>query len=362
MASFDSFVQDPAKMAMLMGGVNMMAAAQGGRRDLSQQGLGYGLQQGLQGAARGYKMGDSFNKNAEQQARKAKLMGLLDDSSQPVQPQQGGLLSTNPMQSPVMSNPMQSPVSPQAQPQQVPAQMQNMFSNLSPMEKQIAGNMIQSGDTQGVYKLLADKQEQANVAGMRVGDFEDSGAQDVAIQRLSTGYNKQVAPHEQAIDYYNQSANLAKQSGGTDKMTGTDDFILLRNFIKQSLPAESVMSDDQITAKLAAGGYPGQIQQFWAQLTGEGQQGVEARKQILSTMENVAKTRVQYRNKVKAMYSNRSKQMKIEPDMFMLPFDPLTDWRTSQSGSAKPVVNTNSTPVMMGGKPYLKVGNDWVEQ
>lgn len=52
-------------MAMLTGGLGMMAAARGGNTDLSKGGLGYGLMQGLQGGAQGYQMLKDFRRRMQ---------------------------------------------------------------------------------------------------------------------------------------------------------------------------------------------------------------------------------------------------------------------------------------------------------
>jgi len=104
MSGFDNFVNDPEKMSMLFGGINMMAAAQGGRRNLNEQGLGYGLMQGLKGGAQGYQMGTQYKDKALKDEQKTNLLGLLEtqapesvDGAPAVGPTRPGLLDDNPM-------------------------------------------------------------------------------------------------------------------------------------------------------------------------------------------------------------------------------------------------------------------------
>jgi hypothetical protein len=84
---------DPKKLALLNAGVNMLAASRGGNPDLTKGGLGYGLQQGLLGAAQGYQMGQQFSDKGIQDKQRDRIMGLIgrdasvpEDGMGPVRP------------------------------------------------------------------------------------------------------------------------------------------------------------------------------------------------------------------------------------------------------------------------------------
>ena len=67
------FNMTPENMALMMGGINMMAASRGGNTDMSKGGLGYALQQGMQGGINGLQIGQSLEK---QNQRDEMLKGL----------------------------------------------------------------------------------------------------------------------------------------------------------------------------------------------------------------------------------------------------------------------------------------------
>ena len=96
--AFNDFIQDPQKLALLTAGINMMASAQGGNRDLTKQGLGYGLQQGLLGANQGYQMGTAYRDKALKDKQRDNILGLLDDRPANAPESVGGAPAVGPTQ------------------------------------------------------------------------------------------------------------------------------------------------------------------------------------------------------------------------------------------------------------------------
>ena len=89
------------------------------------------------------------------------------------------------------------------------------------------------------------------------------------------------------------------------------------------------MSDDKIEAKLAAGGYPGWIQNLWSRLTGKGEQSIPARKELLTTMEDIAQNRAVRLDKNRDWYAKvgeesgfkKGRILRDRPEIVPLTFD-----------------------------------------
>lgn len=122
-----AFNLTPESLALMMGGLNMMAASRGGNPDLTKGGLGYALQQGLQGGLQGLQMGKQFQQqNQKQKMVDDMLMKLnLDPSAQ----QSTGVLR--------------------------PGVQNSALSNLSPEQKEMAKMAIMSGDWKSVMGMMA---------------------------------------------------------------------------------------------------------------------------------------------------------------------------------------------------------------
>jgi len=75
--------ENPQSMALLMGGLNLMQASQGGSTDLSKQGWGYGLSQGLKGALEGAQIGQGYKKQKEEDELKKTLAGSFSTIKDP---------------------------------------------------------------------------------------------------------------------------------------------------------------------------------------------------------------------------------------------------------------------------------------
>ena len=70
----------PESLALMTGGLNMMAASRGGNTDLTKGGLGYSLQQGLQGGLQGLQLGNQMQSQKEKRDRMNELLNGLGTS------------------------------------------------------------------------------------------------------------------------------------------------------------------------------------------------------------------------------------------------------------------------------------------
>ena len=127
---------DPSRMAMLTGGLGMMAAARGGNTDLSKGGLGYGLMQGLQGGAQGYQMAKGFQAQdaAQQEAEQKKR--AMDDM----------LMKLNMSPSAMNSQGVMRPGIQQGA---------QAFQNIQPERRQMAAMALQMGDVGAAMKAMS---------------------------------------------------------------------------------------------------------------------------------------------------------------------------------------------------------------
>jgi len=194
--------------------------------------------------------------------------------------------------------------------------------------------------------MMMEQLKQSNISKLRKGDFKDQKDRLGALNQVGDDYKKDIAPFRQSIQYYNDSASLATKAGGVDSMTGTDDFIIMRNLLKQSLPNESVMGDDLATLKLAAGGMPGWASALIAQLSGGGMQGIQARKEILTTMKNLAETRSGERDEIRQQYIDLTDSVDgLDSSNFMLEAQNI---KPLPFGKKEP----HSQPTASDGKSY----------
>lgn len=167
--------------------------------------------------------------------------------------------------------------------------------------------------------------KELNATPTTYGVFKDRKTAEDTAQKVADAYKKDAGQYLTTINYYNSGADTAKRAGGVEKMTGTDDFSLIRDYIKSTLPSEAVMTDDQIRATLAGGGYPGVIQNFWNTLKGGGLQGVEARKQMLTTMKNKADRAMIIRDKMYGQYSGRMNELGLNPETYLIQHQDIAD-------------------------------------
>ena len=192
-----------------------------------------------------------------------------------------------------------------------------------------ADQLMQQGDTlgaidamrnAGLQKPEIDQRVQAAqqmTAQQQYGPYESAIQQRKAEADLRGEATKQLAPFQQAIQYYNDTVQI--KGGDITKWTGVDDFIAMRNLLKQSLPNESVMGDDLATLRLASGGLPGWAASLIARLTGTGEQGEEARRDLLISMENTARTRSQRRDEIRDWREQQAMAGQLDPSQVMMP-------------------------------------------
>ena len=237
---------DPKKLALLNAGVNMLAASRGGNPDLTKGGLGYGLQQGLLGAAQGYQMGNQFKDKAREDAVKEQFMGLLGGSqAHGGMPTEGGILggsqipnSPVPQQQPQIGLPQkpQLPFSPaQAQ---APTQP-NMFDILTPQEKAMAGMMVQSGDMKGVYAMIENRRRSITDAK---ADFTDIG-----------GMRKELEPLAKEAREVKSNFDSLYQTLTKEKPNAVDDVAVVFQYMKSLDPGSVVREGEQIMLKRTDG-------------------------------------------------------------------------------------------------------------
>ena len=147
--------------------------------------------------------------------------------------------------------------------------------------------------------------------------FENKNQFLTAEDRASKTARTELAPTRAAINYWNQTAQI--RGGDVEKWTGADDFKAMRNFLKQSLPNESVMGDDLANLRLASGGLPGWAQAWIARLQGKGEQGLQARKDLLTSMKETADVRAGERDILRDYYTRKHSEVGFDPSRTLLP-------------------------------------------
>lgn len=127
-----------------------------------------------------------------------------------------------------------------------------------------------------------------------------------AENSLRDRYIKQRAPSKTSIKYYNKGADLySKAKFNGDKLSGTDSLTLARYYLKQTLPDESVMSDD-IGNLTFSQGVPEYVQGWLARLFGDGSMSKDAAEEILQTMHTGAQFEVDKADEARSQYSQEA--------------------------------------------------------
>ncbi len=180
--------------------------------------------------------------------------------------------------------------------------------------------------------------------------FENRNQYLTAERGLRAEAQKNLAPVKESVQYYNETAAI--RGGDVNKWSGADDFRAMRNFLKQSLPNESVMGDDLANLRLASGGLPGWAQAWVARLLGKGEQGVEARKDLLYAMNESARTRQERGSEIRDFYTQAAQGSGFDPSRVMMEpqaIRPLPVWedpeQTNEAYSAPGTVHETSSGV-----------------
>ena len=177
-------------------------------------------------------------------------------------------------------------------------------------------------EVQMQYRQIAQQQLPASEIDKRmgiaqqVGPYADKPAMLQAEKSMRGETSKVLAPFQQAIQYYNEAAQI--KGGDVEKWTGTDDFAAIRKFIKQSLPNESVMGDDMNNLKFSQG-VPEYVKSWIQSLMGKGALSVEGRQALLMTMENEARTRAARRDEIREYQGGLAEQAGLQPSNVMMP-------------------------------------------
>lgn len=217
----------PESLALLMGGANMLAASRGGSTDLTKGGLGYALQQGMQGAVQGAQMGQGFEDKAQKKAA-----------------------------------------------------LESYANTLDPEAKKKFGPLLASGAVSPV--------DLAKMTGAgKVGAFKDMNEYLKAIQTTRKAAQTSLAPSNESLRKYAQVTDLVRKKGGFENMTGADDTVNMKAFASMILPGEAVMSDD-INIIAQQDGLPGWFKSYAAQLKGNGQLDPTQRADMYRTMTTLA--------------------------------------------------------------------------
>lgn len=246
-----AFNLTPQSLGLLMGGLNMMAASRGGNPDLTKGGLGYALQQGMQGGLQGVQLGKQFQQDEQKQK-------MIDDM----------LMKLN-----------LDPTAQQSTGVPKPGVQQSALAKLTPEQKEMAKMAIMSGDWKSVAELM--KTDTA------IGGFKDMDTYLKALQSTRKGASTALAPSNESLRKYAQVTDMVSTKKGFDNLSGADDTVLMKGFASMILPGEAVMSDD-INIIAQQDGIPGWFKAYAAQIKGSGQLAPNQRAQIYQTMTTLA--------------------------------------------------------------------------
>ena len=189
------------------------------------------------------------------------------------------------------------------------------------MQNEGAGMLGQQMSTQDQTAAAMQRWmiEQQMKQQRRVGPYESEQQYQSTVNPISTAYEKAIAPQREVLSRLNQTAQTIQERGGFDKLTGADDMVMLRNFIKMTVPNEAVMSDDQRAATLAANGYPGQAAAFLQLLKGKGSLDAQGRATLFQTMQSLGQSALPQYQDIRQQYEGRAQRGSIDPRDFMRP-------------------------------------------
>lgn len=228
----------------------------------------------------------------------------------------------------------------------------------------LIGAGISGGDaTSALAPIVAEQDRQAATAtaaataaekaNLRVGEFKDRKEQLDANRSFASDFKKDVAPFRAKQQFYSDTLGF----GNIQDWSGTDDFIAIRNLIKQSLPNESVMGDDIANMKFSQG-VPESIRTWIASLTGEGGLSVPGRKQLLDTMFVNATEGKKFSDELRANFQGQADQVNgLNTDFLLKPIPLPAPTTVFGSSAPKPVA-----PGGVGGLSDAEIAKQIAEQ
>lgn len=149
----------------------------------------------------------------------------------------------------------------------------------------------------------------------RFGAFKTQSEALKEERAFEKQFKADVKPFRQKIQYYNDTAALGKD---INKWSGTDDFIAIRNLLKQSLPDESVMGDDISNLKFSQG-VPEAFRTWIASMMGKGGLSTTGRMELMSTMRRNANEAIINRDIVRTQNIERTGRIEgIDAANYML--------------------------------------------
>jgi len=231
----------------------------------------------------------------EQPTRADKLQGLLANQGQMPAIPQGGM------------NPQEFIQSPQMQPN-------------SPLQQaQMYGGMLDAGynatEAGGMMGLLNPQQG----GQMFSQGYESPKDQIDAVNALRNPYVKAMTAPRKAMNNYNDAVDIVGSSdwGASGEMlSGSDSVALVKKYLKQVLPDESVMGDD-IRTLLDSQGTTEQMKSLVNRFLGEsGTISKVGVSEIMKSMATMAQSASSQRDLTRAQYETEAGQYKL-PTTFM---------------------------------------------
>lgn len=289
----------PETMALIAGGLSTMQASQGGNTDMTKQGLGYVLNQGLKSGLEGAKIGQQF-----QDASAAR--NAATQKSQTIE---------------------------------------SYFNSLPP-EKQGQARMLYMADPKSFAKSLGID-----------SPFKDLNENLKAMQATRKAADTSMAPSNESLRKYAQATDMVRKKNGFDKLSGADDTVLMKGFASMILPGEAVMSDD-INIIAQQDGVPGWFKSYAAQLKGSGQLSAEQRADIYQTMTTLAERANAENQQYRKQFAIDKKLGDFpEGSIFReeIGFNPFVPPKTD------PTQKTPTATKIIGDKKYILVNGSWEE-
>jgi len=243
---------------------------------------------------------------------------------------------------------MQSPVT-----QQMPPQAQNMFSMLNSIEKQLAANMIQAGDTKGLYAMLAEKQKMA-AAG--APDYTDIGGMRKELKAMSDEYQ-----------------SIKGNFGGLQKAltrpkpNAIDDIAVIFDYMKSLDPTSVVREGEQVMLKRTDGVF-GILGNYMEGLKNGKTFNAEQRRNILNSAYEHMAAKVIPMQETAAWYGDIAQKQGIKPNYVVNPmFSSIPKFLEDMNPANLPPVASAPTAAaiqtqVIDGKTYMKTPDGWVEQ
>lgn len=197
-----AFNLTPEALALMMGGLNMMAASRGGNPDLTKGGFGYAALQGLQGGLQGLQLGKQMQDADVERAQRDQKQKAIDDMLMKLNLSPSAMQSTGVL---------------------APGVQQSPLAQMSPEQKELAKMAILSGDWKSVANMITPEpikptsvMQNAAAMGLRPGTPEYNEFVRAAVLRpdtvISMGQIK--APTGYMIDPENP--NRVKKIPGMD--------------------------------------------------------------------------------------------------------------------------------------------------